>query len=90
MKKVFTLGLCAVAALSAFAYRNYDIPAGIDLVTPQPSTTITEQDGVYTLEFTGTFGKNINPDGQPSSYTEYEVNTTGTDMVLLNGCVYNL
>lgn len=90
MKKVFTLGLCAVAALSAFAYRNYDIPAGIDLVTPQPSTTITEQDGVYTLKFTGTFGKNINPDGQPSSYTEYEVNTTGTDMVLLNGCVYNL
>lgn len=90
MKKVFTLGLCAVAALSAFAYQNYDIPAGIDLVTPQPSTTITEQDGVYTLEFTGTFGKNINPDGQPSSYTEYEVNTTGTDMVLLNGCVYNL
>lgn len=90
MKKVFTLGLCAVAALSAFAYRNYDIPAGIDLVTPQPSTTITEQDGVYTLEFTGTFGKNINPEGQPSSYTEYEVNTTGTDMVLLNGCVYNL
>lgn len=90
MKKVFTLGLCAVAALSAFAYQNYDIPAGIDLVTPQPSTTITEQDGVYTLEFTGTFGKNINPEGQPSSYTEYEVNTTGTDMVLLNGCVYNL
>ena len=90
MKKVFTLGLCAVAALSAFAYRNYDIPAGIDLVTPQPSTNITEQDGVYTLEFTGTFGKNINPLGQPTSYTEYEVNTTGTDMVLLNGCVYNL
>lgn len=90
MKKVFTLGLCAVAALSAFAYQNYDIPAGIDLVTPQPSTNITEQDGVYTLEFTGTFGKNINPDGQPSSYTEYEVFTTGTDMVLLNGCVYNL
>lgn len=90
MKKVFTLGLCAVAALSAFAYQNYDIPAGIDLVTPQPSTNITEQDGVYTLEFTGTFGKNINPEGQPSSYTEYEVNTTGTDMVLLNGCVYNL
>ena len=90
MKKVFTLGLCAVAALSAFAYRNYDIPAGIDLATPQPSTNITEQDGVYTLEFTGTFGKNINPAGQPSSYTEYEVNTTGTDMVLLNGCVYNL
>ena len=90
MKKVFTLGLCAVAALSAFAYRNYDIPAGIDLVTPQPSTNITEQDGVYTLEFTGTFGKNINPEGQPSTYTEYEVNTTGTDMVLLNGCVYNL
>lgn len=85
MKKVFTLGLCAVAALSAFAYRNYDIPAGIDLVTPQPSTTITEQDGVYTLEFTGKFA-----DKQPSSYTEYEVNTTGTDMVLLNGCVYNL
>lgn len=90
MKKVFTLGLCAVAALSAFAYRNYDIPAGIDLVTPQPSTNITEQDGVYTLKFTGTFGKNINPPGQPTSYTEYEVNTTGTDMVLLNGCVYNL
>lgn len=90
MKKVFTLGLCAVAALSAFAYRNYDIPAGIDLLEKQPSTNITEQDGVYTLEFTGTFGKNINPEGQPSSYTEYEVNTTGTDMVLLNGCVYNL
>ena len=90
MKKVFTLGLCAVAALSAFAYRNYDIPAGIDLKSPQPSTNITEQDGVYTLKFTGTFGKNINPEGQPSSYTEYEVNTTGTDMVLLNGCVYNL
>ena len=90
MKKVFTLGLCAVAALSAFAYRNYDIPAGIDLVTPQPSTTITEQDGVYTLKFTGTYTKNINKPGQPTSYTEYEVNTTGTDMVLLNGCVYNL
>lgn len=90
MKKVFTLGLCAVAALSAFAYQNYDIPAGIDLLTKQPSTNITEQDGVYTLEFTGTFGKNINPEGQPSSYTEYEVYTTGTDMVLLNGCVYNL
>ena len=96
MKKVFTLGLCAVAALSAFAYRNYDIPTGIDPVEKWPkdfqwpSTTITEQDGVYTLKFTGTFGKNINPDGQPSSYTEYEVFTTGTDMVLLNGCVYNL
>ena len=90
MKKVFTPGLCAVAALSAFAYRNYDIPAGIDLVTPQPSTTITEQDGVYTLKFTGTYTKNNNQEGQPSSYTEYEVNTTGTDMVLLNGCVYNL
>lgn len=89
MKKVFTLGLCAVAALSAFAYRNYDIPAGIDLLTKQPSTNITEQDGVYTLEFTGTFGQNRNPDG-PSTYTEYEVYTTGTDMVLLNGCVYNL
>lgn len=89
MKKVFTLGLCAVAALSAFAYRNYDIPAGIDLSTPQPSTKITEQDGVYTLEFTGTFGQDRNPGG-PSTYTEYEVFTTGTDMVLLNGCVYNL
>lgn len=96
MKKVFTLGLCAVAALSAFAYQNYDIPTGIDPVEkwPEnfqwPSTTITEQDGVYTLKFTGTFGKNINPNGQPTSYTEYEVFTTGTDMVLLNGCVYNL
>lgn len=90
MKKVFTLGLCAVAALSAFAYRNYDIPAGIDLLEKQPSTNITEQDGVYTLEFTGTFGQNKKPEGQPSSYTEYEVFTTGTDMVLLNGCVYNL
>ena len=86
MKKVFTLGLCAVAALSAFAYRNYDIPAGIDLKSPQPSTTITEQDGVYTLKFTGEFANII----KPGVYTEYEVNTTGTDMVLLNGCVYNL
>lgn len=86
MKKVFTIGLCAVAALSAFAYQNYDIPVTSIMPDQAKTTFITEEDGVFTINFTGDFA-DWRGRGQ---YTEYAIIPEPTSLIFLNGGNYNL
>lgn len=82
MKKLITLSLCALSLTTLSAAKTFSIPVGLEVPAGSTITTVTEEDGVSTFNFTGQFA------GDP--WTEYELYTTETPMIMLNGVTYNL
>lgn len=82
MKKLITLGLCALSLTAASAAKTYSIPVGLEVPNGSPVTSVIEEDGVSTFTFTGDFA------GNP--WQEYELYTTESTMIMFDGVTYNL
>ena len=55
MKKLITLSLCALSLTTLSAAKTFSIPVGLEVPAGSTITTVTEEDGVSTFNFTGQF-----------------------------------